>query len=115
MREWEGAKRHSDETNKICWFLKVLASDTIVVVRDTEKEDREKAIQKSWVQLLFYTKKKLKTLVKNVIINLNLNCLQEDKEPGRAAKAKKSREKFALLQKHISGQPLTEEEMAVLA
>jgi hypothetical protein len=29
--------------------LKVISSETIAFVKDTEKEDKEKAIQKSWV------------------------------------------------------------------
>jgi len=44
----------------------VISSETVAIVRDTTKEDREKAIKKSW----------------------------EDQEPGRADKAKKSRIKF---------------------
>lgn len=50
------------------WFLKVISSETLGFVKDTEKEDKEKAIQKSW----------------------------EDNEPGRALKAKKSRSKFLI-------------------
>lgn len=50
------------------WFATVYASDTVALVRDTTKEDREKAIKKSW----------------------------EDKEPGRALNAKKSRTKYML-------------------
>ena len=58
-------------TDKIVWFLKVIASDSVALVRDTEKEDREKGIMKSW----------------------------EDKEQGRAEKSKKSRRKFQILLK----------------
>ena len=47
-------------------MLKVIGSDTVVVVRDTDKEDKEKALMKSW----------------------------EEKEPGRAEKAKKARKKY---------------------
>ncbi len=44
----------------------MISSETVGIVRDTEKEDREKAIKKSW----------------------------EDREAGRAEKAKKSRTKY---------------------
>jgi len=45
------------------WFLTIFATDTVGVLRDTTKEDKEKAIKKSW----------------------------EDKEPGRSERAKKCR------------------------
>lgn len=63
LREWPEAKELSPDTELIHWFLTVFGTDTVVVVRDTTKEDKEKSIKKSW----------------------------EDKEPGRAEKAKKSR------------------------
>jgi hypothetical protein len=67
--------------------LKVISSETIAFVKDTEKEDKEKAIQKSW----------------------------EDAEAGRAGKAKKSRQKFLLQQKKNEGEALTEEEISILS
>lgn len=63
LREWPEAKVRSDETENIFWFLTIFSSDTVGIVRDTAKEDRERAIKKSW----------------------------EDKEPGRGANAKKAR------------------------
>lgn len=48
--------------------MRVWASDTVAVVRDTEKEEKEAALKKSW----------------------------EDAEPGRSEKAKKSRQVFLL-------------------
>ena len=78
MREWPEAQKHFEETESIFWFLTVYGSDTVAIIKDTTKEDKEKAIKKSW----------------------------EDKEPGRAANAKKSRAKYL-----ISLKPeLTEEE-----
>lgn len=53
------------------------------MVRDTQKEDAEKALVKSW----------------------------EDKEPGRAENAKHSRELFMIRQKKKKGEELTEEEI----
>jgi hypothetical protein len=48
--------------------MKVFSSETLAVVKDTDKEDREKALKASW----------------------------ETNEPGRAEKAKRSRLKFVL-------------------
>jgi hypothetical protein len=58
-------------TENIHWFLKVISTETVGIVRDTDKEDREKAIKKSW----------------------------EDGEPGRSEKAKKARRKFVIAEK----------------
>jgi hypothetical protein len=60
------AREAGPETDLIHWFLTIFATDTVGVLRDTTKEDREKAIKKSW----------------------------EDKEPGRAERAKKCRAKY---------------------
>lgn len=62
------------------------ATNTIVLIKDTQKEERERAIQKSW----------------------------EDKEPGRAEKSKKSRRKYKALLKKERGEPLDAEEIALL-
>lgn len=66
LREWPECKTVNEFTQSICWIMRVMSSDTVVVVRDTQKEDREKALVKSW----------------------------EDAEPGRAERAKKSRKKY---------------------
>ena len=63
LREWPESTQNSRDTEFINWFLTIFSTDTLAVVRDTTKEDREKEIKKSW----------------------------EDKEQGRAEKAKKSR------------------------
>jgi hypothetical protein len=48
--------------------MKLYNSETIAIIKDTDKEDREKALKASW----------------------------EANEPGRAEKAKRSRQKFLL-------------------
>jgi hypothetical protein len=63
LREWPDAAEVSAFTDQIHFVLSVLSTDTIAVVHDTTKEDRERAIKKSW----------------------------EDNEAGRAEKAKRSR------------------------
>ena len=60
------------------WVLRIYGNDNIAVIRDTQKEDAQKAIKKSW----------------------------EDSEPGRAERAKKSRKKFLAIEKKEKGDPL---------
>jgi len=86
LREWPEAKELSSDTELINWFLIITSTETVAVVRDTAKEDREKAIKKSW----------------------------EDKEPGRAERAKKSRIKFGFQMKQLQGEQLTEEELTII-
>jgi hypothetical protein len=69
----------NEQTQNIHWVLKVIGNDTIAVIRDTQKEDAQKAIKKSW----------------------------EDNEIGRAEKAKKSRRKFFIMEKQQRGETLT--------
>lgn len=66
--------------------MKVFSSETLAIIKDTDKEDREKALKASW----------------------------EANEPGRAEKAKRSRQKFLLQEKLRKGEQLTEEEMAIV-
>jgi hypothetical protein len=66
--------------------MKVFSSETLAIIKDTDKEDREKALKASW----------------------------EENEPGRAEKAKRSRQKFVLQEKLRKGEQLTEEEMAIV-
>lgn len=61
-------------------------SETLALVKDTDKEDREKALKASW----------------------------ETADPGRAEKAAKSRQRYLLLKKQKAGEELTEEELEVL-
>jgi len=51
--------------------LKFFTSETIALIKDTDKEDREKALKVSW----------------------------ESSEPGRAEKAAKSRQRYLIQQK----------------
>ena len=62
----EAADKDHEETQNISWVLKFYTSETIALIKDTDKEDREKALKASW----------------------------EAAEPGRAEKAKKSRTRF---------------------
>lgn len=72
----------NSETEDITWLMKWNTSETIALIKDTDKEDREKALKASW----------------------------ETAEPGRAEKAAKSRAKFLAQQKQARGEALTPEE-----
>jgi len=78
LREWPEGKEENEQTANLHWILKVCSSDTIVIFRDTQKEDNIKAIKKSW----------------------------EDKEPGRLDKAKLARKKFMIVEKQRRGEAL---------
>lgn len=65
---WPEAKTLNDETDGISWVLKFFTSETIAMIKDTDKEDREKALKVSW----------------------------ETAEPGRAEKAAKSRQRYLI-------------------
>lgn len=78
LREWPEGKEENEQTASLHWILKVCSSDTIVIFRDTQKEDNIKAIKKSW----------------------------EDKEPGRLEKAKLARKKFMIIEKQRRGEAL---------
>ena len=62
------------------------SSETLALIKDTDKEDREKALKAQW----------------------------EADEPGRADKAKLSRQKFMLKKKVKAEEQLTEEELEIL-
>lgn len=66
--------------------MKVYSSETVAIIKDTDKEDREAQLKASW----------------------------EADEPGRAEKAKLSRQKFLIKQKSKCGEELTEDERAIL-
>lgn len=68
LNEWPDCKKENDSTADLSWYMKVFSSETLAIVKDTDKEDREKALKASW----------------------------EANEPGRAEKAKKARAKFVL-------------------
>ena len=66
--------------------MKVFSSETLAIVKDTDKEDREKALKVSW----------------------------ESNEAGRQEKAKRSRLKFMLQERLRKGEQLTEEEVSIV-
>ena len=79
------APRHilePDFLKNLGWNIRVFSTDTLGFCQDTSKEDKEKEIIASW----------------------------EEKEPGRAELAKKSRKRFLLQKKAENGKKLTEEE-----
>ncbi|CAI2360433.1 unnamed protein product [Moneuplotes crassus] len=85
--DWPGAVlKNSPETKDIEWDLSVFSSDTVAIVKDTDKEDREQALKDSW----------------------------EEAEPGRAEKSKKSRIRYLAELKKSKGEELTEEEQEVI-
>ena len=65
---WPEAKTTNDQTEGISWVMKLFTSETIAIIKDTDKEDREKALKASW----------------------------EAAEPGRAEKAAKSRARYLI-------------------
>lgn len=83
LRDCKDATTNNEYTQNLFWNLTICSTDTIAVVRDTQKEDAERALVKSW----------------------------EDKEVGRAENAKNNRELYALKQKKKNGEELTEEEI----
>lgn len=68
MDLWPEAKTTNDQTEGISWVMKLFTSETIAIIKDTDKEDREKALKASW----------------------------EAVEPGRAEKAAKSRARYLI-------------------
>ena len=86
LREWPEAAIPNPETEGVNWAVRVFACDTVVLVRDTRKEDKEETIRKSW----------------------------ETVQPGRSEQAKGSRLRFTLAQKAAKGEALTDAERAVL-
>jgi hypothetical protein len=86
LREVPEAASANEFTQGLYWNLSVSANDTIVVAKDTQKEEKEKALIDSW----------------------------ESKEPGRKDKAKSSRHIFELRKKKLAGGTLTEEELKLI-
>lgn len=68
LNMWPEVKTLNSETENITWLMKVYTSETVALIKDTDKEDREKALKASW----------------------------ETNEPGRAEKATNSRRRFTL-------------------
>ena len=86
MNEWENCKSENEETEGVNWILKIFSTETVALVKDTDKEDKEQALKDSW----------------------------EAAEPGRAEKSKKSRIRYMATLKQERGEELTEEEKEVL-
>lgn len=84
--EWPDCKNPSSELQDLNWVLRVIASDTIALIKDTRKEDKEEAIRKSW----------------------------EVAQPGRAEQAKQSRLRFLAYSKSARGEDLTDHEKELL-
>ena len=86
LHEWPECKTVNEQSQDISWCIKAYSSETLCLIKDTDKEDRERELKASW----------------------------EAEEPGRAEKAKASRLKFLAKQKQRRGEELTEEETAAL-
>lgn len=65
---WPECKTANEETEGLTWCIKMFNSETLALVKDTDKEDREKALKASW----------------------------ETNDPGRAEKAARSRQRYLL-------------------
>ena len=78
--------QESEETKNIKWTLRVFSTDTLALAKDTDKEDKEKALKASW----------------------------ETTEPGRSDKAKKSRQRFLLERRKKEGEEIAEDEQELL-
>lgn len=86
LHEWPECKTQNDSSADISWKIKVYSSETLALLKDTDKEDREKALKASW----------------------------ETEEPGRAELASLSRQKFLLKKRLAAGEELNEEELAIV-
>ena len=77
---------NSIASHKLDWDIKVFSSDKLCFIKDMSKEDQEKLLKSNW----------------------------EEKEPGRAEKAKISRKRFILENLKKKGGQLSEEELNIL-
>ncbi len=48
LNEWSFAKTLNEKTENMYWFLKIFSTETIAFAKDTDKEDKEKEVKKSW-------------------------------------------------------------------
>ena len=83
---WPECTTVNEQTEGLAWTVKMFNSETLALVKDTDKEDREKALKASW----------------------------ETADPGRAERAARSRQRYLLLKKIKSGEEPTEEEQELL-
>lgn len=82
LNSWPECKTECAETQGITWSFKVFASESMFMMKNTDREDKEKALKTNW----------------------------ETMEPGRAEKAERSRRRFLLMQKKAAGEEITEED-----
>jgi hypothetical protein len=68
LNMWPEARTVNSQTEGCAWLMKMFTSETVALIKDTDKEDREKALKVSW----------------------------ETNEAGRAEKATDSRKRFLL-------------------
>jgi hypothetical protein len=80
--EWPDCKVASAEVQDLNWVLRIVSSDTVALIKDTRKEDKEEAIRKSW----------------------------ETAQPGRAEQAKQSRLRYLAYTKLARNEDLTDHE-----
>jgi len=45
LNEWPAGKTQNDESAEITWQIKLYSSETLALIKDTDKEDREKALK----------------------------------------------------------------------
>lgn len=86
ISDWPECVNVDEGTEEVGWVIKVVSPESVSIVKDTEKADREQKIKESW----------------------------ETNEPGRASRARQSRERYLILQKKLRGEQLTEEEEELL-
>lgn len=77
---------YEDTENEYFWFVRFFSTENIALMKDTSKEEREALLKEGW----------------------------EQKNTGRAEKAKLSRKKYLLMGKKNRGEPLTPEEEQLL-
>lgn len=68
LNMWPEARTINSQTEGCAWLMKMFTSETVALIKDTDKEDREKALKVSW----------------------------ETNEAGRSEKATDSRKRFLL-------------------
>eukprot|EP00826_Nyctotherus_ovalis_P044789 TRINITY_DN4874_c0_g2_i2.p1 TRINITY_DN4874_c0_g2~~TRINITY_DN4874_c0_g2_i2.p1 ORF type:complete len:864 (+),score=330.72 TRINITY_DN4874_c0_g2_i2:1536-4127(+) len=86
ISDWPECVSENEETKNVSWVVKVVSPESVSIVKDTEKADREQKIKESW----------------------------ETGEPGRASRARQSRERYLILKRKLAGEQLTEEEEEML-
>lgn len=86
LNEWPEGKSQCEQSDEFTWLIKMYSSETLALIKDTDKEDKEKSLKGQW----------------------------EADEVGRAEKAKISRQKYLLKIKQKNGETLTEEELEIV-